>query len=292
MIYFITEKIIPNYKDDTTCYTFMNNMLKVGESLKYIETCYPYYILKNNNHDINIKLITFNDLHLIKKSDWLVFYLNTHHTSSEIIETLDCNKIQIVTDTPLINGMDIYITYDPSILEDKRYTWHHVMYPQPIGMTKCKPMWPPECITCISPANYTIQSGEYPEDYKFIIDSYHNTGAEHVLFHIREKIIMSHDIGLSSRLKYPSHKTANRLYQSWFCNIPGIFTANPAMKYIKRSDYDFIEVNDIDSLIYSVQRLKKDKNLYNKMVQNCIARENENTYCNINKQWISLLRQL
>ena len=292
MIYFVTDKIIPNYINDTTCYKFINNKLSTGESLKYLETCYPYYILKNNDCDLQIKLITFDELHLIKRSDWLIFYLNTHYTSSNSIESIDCNKIQIVTDTPIIEGMSVYITYDPSILKNKQYNWHHVLYPHPIGLIKCKPKWPPENITCISPARYTCQDGSYPDDYKFIIDSYHNTGNEHVLFHLREKVIMRHDKGLQTRMRYPSHKTANRLYQSWSCNVPGIFSTNSAMEYVRRSEYDFISVDCIDELIQSVQRIQKDKELYYNMVRNCIEREDENSHDNIYKQWMHLLKQL
>ena len=292
MIYFVTDKIIPNYINDTSCYKFINNKLDTGESLKYLETCYPYYILKNNNCDVQIKLITYDDLHLIKRSDWLIFYLNSHYTSPKTIKSIDCNKIQIVTDTPLIEGMSIYITYDPSILNDKHYNWYHVMYPQPIGLVKCKPKWPPENIVCISPAKYTCQDGTYPKGVKFINDSYHNDGDEHVLFHLREKVIMRHDLGLQTRMKYPSHKTANRLYQSWFCNAPGIFSTNPAMEHIRRSEYDFIVANCMDELKCNVQRIQKDKTLYYNMVRNCIERQDENSYGNVYKQWVYLLRQL
>lgn len=293
MIYFLTDKKIPNYRDCSDCYLFQSKTLSRKEVLGYLETCYPYYILKNNDCPADIQLITMGESHKIKPNDWLVFYINSHYDSPKIIQQLNCKKIQIVTDTPIIKGIDIYITYDPSIYhKDKKFNWHHVMYPMPIGLKTCKPSWPPENIVCISPLKYTCADLLYGKNYSFIQDSFHNNGNEDVLFHIREPLPMYHDVGIKSRLKYPSHKTANRLYQSWFCKAPGIYSPNPAMSFIRQSKYDFLEAKNLDQLDEAVQLLKKDKSFFNKMLEVCEQRKEENTYQNIYKQWMQLIKSL
>ena len=105
------------------------------------------------------------------------------------------------------------------------------------------------------------------------------------MFHIRQKITYIPSEGLKSRMRFPSHKTPNRLYQSWYCNVPGIFSSNTSMDWIRKSELDFLEANSLDELDECVNRLINDKGLYNSMIQNCYKRQDENTYEEIVHQW-------
>lgn len=293
MIYFATDKRIPNYLHDTRPYKYPTDNSFYGIGLSCLETCYPYHILRNKDCDIHIELITYEELYRVGKSDTLIFYMNTHYTDVNIVNNLNCRLVQIVTDTPIIDGVDMYITYDPSVVAaDSKRNWKHVLYPLPIGLVKCKPSWPPTNITCVSPNMYTTSKLTYDNDLTFVTDSYHNTGDEHILFHIRDNIVKHDNLPVSQRMKFPSHKTANRLYQSWYAGVPGIFTSNPAMEHIRDHPYDYLIANDLQELRHNINRLRTDEGLYSHMVNICRSRSEENNHDVIYKQWMSVLTEL
>jgi hypothetical protein len=293
MIYFVTDSLLPNYIDDVTPYKYPINGCFYGVSLRSLETCYPYYILKNSGCDLEIQLITYDMLNMVNVNDVIVFYRDKHYSDEYIINQINCTLVQIVTDTPVIDNVDMYITYDPSVIErDVSRRWWHVLYPLPIGLVKIKPTWPPTNITCVSPDMYTSSKQERSDKYTYITNSYHNTGNEHIFFHLRDSIIKHDDLSLDNRMKFPSHKTANRLYQSWYAGAPGIFTPNPAMEYIKKTQYDYLSATTIEELEHNVNRLKNDKDLYHHMVSICRARADENSHDVIYKQWVSVLEEL
>ncbi len=159
------------------------------------------------------------------------------------------------------------------------------MYPLPVDIKKCTPQWPPTNITCVAPGLKTIDRCSYPEHYKFIDDSYSNTGEEHVFFHVRKKITFNEQIGVRSLLKFPSHKTANRLYMSWSVGIPGVFTDNTAMQHIRHSVYDYLTVDSKHTLEEQIQSLVDNEQLYWKMVDVCNKRSTENIHDVIARQW-------
>jgi len=292
MVHFLTNKIIPNYLTDKSFYTYNNPSDTAhgrGVSLELLEVNYPYWILYNHGVD-NISISTVCDN--VKEEDVVIFYNCTNNISKHKLDfTKPYKKIQIVTDRPAIKGCDGYICYDPSIVErDLSRDWYHVLYPMPIGLKKCKPSWPPVNITCISPDNVTVDPIIVKSDkYNIISDSYVNNGDEDVLFHIRKKLTFNECHGIQSRLKFPSHKTANRLYQSWTCNAPGIFSSNTAMEYIRESEYDYMIADTYDELNECVEQLCKDKDLFVNMIKNCYMRENENNFLKIVNQWLAVL---
>tara|TARA_B100002019_G_scaffold198379_1_gene171880 strand:+ start:457 stop:1341 length:885 start_codon:yes stop_codon:yes gene_type:complete len=293
MIYFVTDNLIPNYIDDVRPYKYPTDKSFYGDALCSLETCYPYYILKNNKCNYDIQLITYKMLNIVDKDDTLIFYLNKNYTDASIISQIECKSVQIVTDTPVIDNIDMYITYDPSVIEkDTTRCWRHVLYPLPIGFIKSKPTWPPTNITCISPDMYTSSKQERSDKYTYVTDSYHNTGDEHILFHLRDPVIKHDSLSINKRMKFPSHKTANRLYQSWYAGVPGIFTPNPAMEYIRKSPYDYLSATTIEELEHNVNRLKNDEELYNHMTSICRSRADENNHDVIYKQWMLILEEL
>jgi len=294
MVYFLANNILPNYTLDNTLYKYnksSNSAYGRGVALELLEINHAYWILHNNNvSEINIT----TSCDMLEPSDTLIFYNCSNNIAWEKIQSSPNNnfkKIQIVTDQPIIDGCDAYICYDPSIVDrDLDREWFHVLYPLPIGLNKCEPSWPPVNIACIAPDLITVDKTILKnEQFTFIDDSYANRGDEHVLFHIRKSITFNESKGLVSRMKFPSHKTANRLYQSWFCNIPAILSPNPAMQYIKQSDLDFLEAHTNDELLYQVDCLVNDKDLYFAMVDNCKKRENEHNHNIIVSQWKQVL---
>lgn len=283
MIYFLTDKKISNYKNDTVPYTYNSDT----RNLELLETCYPFWILYNAGVR-DIKLIT--DYNIPKADDIVIFY---NSSSNNIKINPSYRNVQIVTDTPLIEGCDAYVCYDPSIIcRDLKHRWFHVMYPMPIGLKRCQPQWPPKVISCVSPKNITLDSGIKKCDYRIVTDSWCNIGDEHIMFHIRQKVTYIPSQGLKSRMRFPSHKTPNRLYQAWYCNVPGIFSSNTAMNFLRKSDLDFLEANSVGELNDCVDRLINDKQLYNDMVNNCHQRQNENTYEHIVSQWHQVFNEL
>ena len=276
MIYFLTDKRIPNYKDNTVPYTYNSDT----RNLELLETCYPFWILRNAGIE-DIKLIT--NYNIPSAGDIVIFY---NSSSNNIKLNAQYKNIQIVTDTPLIEGCDGYVCYDPSIIcRDVKHRWFHVMYPMPIGLKRCTPKWPPKIISCASPKSITLDSNIKKSKYRIVTDSWSNIGDEDIMFHIRQKITYIPSEGLKSRMRFPSHKTPNRLYQSWYCNVPGIFSSNTSMDWIRKSELDFLEANSLDELDECVNRLINDKGLYNSMIQNCYKRQDENTYEEIVHQW-------
>ena len=291
MVYFLTNICLPNYQKDNTAYKYSHITPAYGRgvALELLEVNYAYWILHNNGID-NIRLVSScND---VQDDDVVIFYNCTNNIArSKLDFHKSYKKIQIVTDQPVVDNCDGYVCYDPSIISrDVDREWFHVMYPLPVGLKKCKPTWPPTNITCISPDAVTLLSQVLDiKDVNIITDSYVNTGSEHVMFHLRKKLTFDESRGMQTRMKFPSHKTANRLYQSWFCNIPGIFSSNSAMDHIRHSEFDFLEANNLDELRYQINRLVTDKRLYFNMVDNCIERQNENNYNTITKQWRDII---
>ena len=288
MVYFVEEKKLNNYLFTPEDYIY-NKTLGVG-ALQRLEVNYPFWILFNSGV-VDIKLISPKEIPKKNYNDVIVFYGGHESIVDPRILESKARKIQIVTDTPIIEACDAYITYDPSVVErDSFRRWFHVMYPLPIGIKRCNPSWPPENICCISPESASVKELKYKKEYNFIEDSYSNKGDEDVFFHIRTDITKNliHK-GISSRMKFPSHKTANRLFQAWFCGVPSVLSSNPAMEYIKSSEYDFLEAKDLESLNYQIERLRGDRELFYKMKNNSDKRSKENSYRNITDQWIKVI---
>lgn len=288
MVYFVEERRIRNYKLAPEDYVYNNSL--GAEALQILEVNYPFWILINHGvKDIN--LITPNQVPQQRCDDLLVFYGGHESIVDARILESKAKKVQIVTDTPIIEGCDAYITYDPSIVKrDSSRKWFHIMYPLPIGLKKCSPSWPPVNICCISPQLASVKALKYNKQYKFIKDSYSNKGDEDVFFHIRTDITKNLiNKGISSRMKFPSHKTANRLFQAWFCGVPCILSSNPAMDYVRRSEFDFLEAKDLQSLDEQVTRLRGDRGLFDKMKKNSKERSGENSHEKIVDQWLKLI---
>lgn len=292
MVYFLTNKILPNYTVDETEYLYPVQVGNYGRgvALELLEINHAYWILHNND----VKNITITTTcEEVTDDDIVVFYNCSNNIArSKIDFRRKYKKIQIVTDQPIIDGCDAYICYDPSVLhKDTTRKWFHILYPMPRGLKKCEPVWPPSNITCISPDYVTISPSVVKDNkYTIISDSYVNTGREHVLFHVRKPITFNESRGIHTRMKFPSHKTANRLYQAWYCNIPGVFSSNAAMNHITSNEYDFLIAENDDELNRQIDRLCTDEKLYMNMVANSKKRENENNYDVITEQWLSLIQ--
>lgn len=289
MVYFLTHSILDNYRNKSAPYIYSENESSIfnrGRNLEALEINYPFWILYNNGIS-NIKLIT--SCEDITDSDVVVFYNCNDNRIADLLDfSRDYIKIQIVTDQPIIEGCSSYICYDESVVyKDTSRLWHHVMYPLPIGLKKCNPSWPPKQISCISPDKITIDNSIY-NTYNIIDNSYVNRGDEDILFHIRAPVTFNPHVGLSTRMKFPSHKTANRLYQSWYCNVPSILSSNPAMEFIRESELDFLRASNVDELHVCVNELQHDKDLFYSMIDNCKRRADENCYSVIVDQWLRI----
>lgn len=285
MIIFLTGKKLRNYKTHPEDYNY--NDIDRHRVLDYIETNFPYWLLLNNNTPV--RLIDNTELHIIKPNDVVIFHNSPYSITNEFL-SIKCKKIQIVTDKPVIEGCESYVCYDPTIIsKDMMRVWDHVLYPLPIGYKKCTPQWPIKNISCMSTPSTNACNIEILRKIFINLnithqtESYLNTGDEHLFFHLRPILSIS--------MKLPSHKTANRVYQSWYANIPAILTPNAAISNIAENGKDYLAAYNMNHIIQHIRDIIKNESMYYKLCDRCNERENENNHDVILKQWVSALKK-
>ena len=231
---------------------------------RHSATGYYYWILKNNS-DIDVHMIHNQDQ--ITDHDVIVF----HYDNRDQVKFFNGCKIQIVTDRPCVPGCDIYVAanqcvtsniYDAELVkiygivnilntwvEDKS-KWRFIHYPPTHNVKKCTPVWPPVKFKFTGRESTNIpeimsietikECKKIGVDLVFDFTGDSNTGDEDVYFCIRESFYKGKTTNIQSNCGPGGHKTANRLYQSWFMNTPGIFNHSPEMYSIRESKYDYL----------------------------------------------------
>ena len=133
MVYFVEKKRLNNYL--STPEDYMYNKSLGLEALQRLEVNYPFWILVNSGV-VGVKLISPREIPRKNCDDVIVFYGGHESIVDPRIMESKAKKVQIVTDTPIIDGCDAYIAYDPSVVErDSSRKWFHVMYPLPVSYT-------------------------------------------------------------------------------------------------------------------------------------------------------------
>lgn len=87
---------------------------------------------------------------------------------------------------------------------------------------------------------------------------------------------------------YP-RKPATKLYNAWHAGVPALLGPELAYRELRQSPLDFIEVADIDAVMQAILQLKRDPDLYQRMVQHGRSRAREFTAASIASRWSELL---
>lgn len=300
MIYFPTKNILPNYRDFPTLYNHYSTFKG-----RDVYSSYIYWILKNNNIK-NIKLVS--ELPSASREDTIFFHYDNLGTFN--FNTL-AKKIQFVSDRPLVNGCSFYLTSDITacnsfdkskllgsnfyILE-KNYSVEMLYFPEPlpVNLKKCKVNYPPKKAVCMGLYdNIDKDLLKLMEEKQFFIDEYisnnkiskkniefikninfelynesnNNKGDEDIFFFIRNK---------ESGFNYAGYKHPNRLFISFFCNVPGFYYNEKVILANKKSDYDYIEISSAYDFVNKLIQYSTNEDLFLKVLKQIKQRENEN----------------
>ena len=310
MIGFFCSQVLPNYIDDPGAYNYLPG--------KVSATGYYFWILKNHNIS-DIKLIhTVDQVH---ECDCVVF----HYDDRDILNSYKGKKIQVVSDRPPLEDIDLYICCNEFILNpsldinlirlygmlNMNYTftrganWKYIHYPPTYGIKKCKPHWPPKNFKFVGRRHTLIDDFNCSNKRKRVEDlginlefdfkSDANSGTEHVYFCIRDLSLISTVTGENNVAGRVGGRTPNRAFQAWYMNTPGIFNLSPEMFYLRNNDHDFLLANNFEEFYTACKRLTSDEELYWSMVSRCQERCTDNHYENLNiivEQWKSALQSI
>lgn len=310
MIGFLCDIDLPNYKDSPEAYQYLHG--------RHSATGYYYWMLKNHGLDVYLTSPD-NDL---TKFDTVVY----HYDNKEVIDFNAYKTIQVVTDRPCVEGTTLYIAANRGILEPtkdletiKRYgientlntwvkdrsKWQFVHYPPTFNVKKCNPTFPPRRFKFVGRKHTMIPEmldSQFIDichsngiDLIFDFENDNNVGDEDVYFCVRRANYLGKMTKLESNSGRGGHRTANRLYQAWYMNTPGIFNISPEMAGLRESELDFLIANDESEFLDQAIRLTKDRELFYAMVDHCKTKAKDNPYCDIQiivKQWQSALKYL
>ena len=118
-----------------------------------------------------------------------------------------------------------------------------------------------------------------------------NDGTEDVYFCVRNINCQGKHTGLECNAGKFGHRTANRLYQAWYMNTPGIFNLSPEMSVLRETELDFLIANNKEEFLEQAIRLQNNKDLFYAMIENGNAKNDINPYSNIEivvDQWINI----
>ena len=276
---FLTDKKSPNYIDAPYLYKYRKG--PVAFNGKYIHSNYIYWIL--HNHGIkNIKLVcNCND---VDDNDILFFHYDCK-------DGIDINrrfkKIQIVSDRPRLNWADYYCISDFTKMLDNDFL---LFEPIPVGINAVLSNFPPSNFHTNTAEFYLLDefrdSSKIDKlkkegiDVTFEFDKHVTTHPIDVFFFIRNKnfIYETDKKGIHKHIASQDYvKHPCRLFQSWIMEVPGIFSRHSSMQYFKTTDYDFLEANTFDEFFEKGMFLRKNKDFYTHMIENCRKRKNEIT---------------
>jgi hypothetical protein len=87
-------------------------------------------------------------------------------------------------------------------------------------------------------------------------------------------------------------KPATKLYNAWLANVPAILGGESAYRAERHSSLDYLEVASLADVISVIERLRDDRNLRLKMVQNGQVRAQAIQPSNITALWCKFLQEI
>jgi hypothetical protein len=269
---FLTDLDMPNYLVNSSYYKYRNPPLPFPG--KYIHSNYLYWILKNNNIK-NIKLLkTDKD---INPDDILFFHYNF---KDKINFNKDYVKLQIVSDKPRVDGINGYLSYDPTNKQEDEYILYE---PLPLGLSIKTPSFSPRRFHSNSAVHWVpkyFSDKLLFQKHNIEISYEHNRHVSaidfDVFFFMRDTACLEEKNNDGTKKhNIVLFKNASRLFQAWHMEVPSIFCNHSAMSYIKKSELDYLEANTKEEFIECCLRLKTDKDLFYAMIENAKKRKNE-----------------
>ena len=310
MIGFLCDINLPNYRDDVEAYQYLHG--------RHSATGYYYWMLKN--HGLDVYMVSPDDD--LTKFDTIVY----HYDNRDIIDFNAYKTIQVVTDRPCVDNTTLYIAANRGILQPtkdietiKRYgientlntwvqdksKWHFIHYPPTFNVKKCEPSFPPRRFKFVGRKHTMIpemleqkfidKCSTYNIDLVFDFENDNNVGDEDVYFCVRRVNYLGKMTKQEANSGKFGHRTANRLYQAWYMNTPGIFNISPEMAGLRDSELDFLIANDENEFLDQAIRLTEDRELFYTMVEHYKTKTTDNPYCNIQiviDQWQEAFRKV
>jgi len=315
MIYFPTKTPLPNYKDFPSLYNHYSTFKG-----RDVYSSYIYWILKN--HGIKeIKLV--DTIKKTERSDFIFFHFDN-------LKQFDFNtsarKVQFISDRPLVSGCSMYLTSDHTVCSghvksgtssafsilNKTYSVEMTFFPEPLpcGLKKCKVNYPPKKAVCmglydnvdkdllriieekndlfesyVSCHKISKKNIEIIKNIKFELynETNNNKGDEDIFFFIRNK---------ESGYNYAGYKHPNRLFISFFCNVPGFYHGENVINANKKSEYDFIEINTVFDFITKLSLYISNEKLFLNILNQIKSREKENSEEDVVSSFKKIIQQL
>ena len=310
-IAFFTDYLLPNYLTSPDSYKYLHG--------KHSSTGYYFWILKNHGVT-NVNLIT--DREDLSKYDVVIF----HYDDKDFLNNYTGLKIQVVTDRPTVASCNLYIaanqTFENKIKSSaviKKYgientlntwvkkdqTWHFIHYPPTFGIRQCTAQFPPQNFKYVGRQHtniFHIQTELFKNKCKkhninleFDFENDGNDGTEDVYFCVRNLIHISKVARLNNNSGKYGHRTANRLWQSWYMRTPGIFNLSPEMEAIRTDPLDYLVANSADELFDQCLLLKSNRDLFYSMIENGKSKDSINPYNDLSivvEQWKKAFNKL
>ena len=83
-----------------------------------------------------------------------------------------------------------------------------------------------------------------------------------------------------------SRKPPSKLTNAWLAGVPAILGADSAFREISRTDYDYMEISNSEEAFRAILRLRDDKIMRRKIIQNGVERSYEYTQKINLKRWV------
>jgi hypothetical protein len=304
MNYFITKTPLPNYKIHPELYANYKSFKG-----KDVYSSYIYWILKNNGVQ-SIKLA--DNINSCSKEDNVFF----HYDNLKYFDISKFNKkIQFVSDKPVVDGCDIYLSNDLSAcLEEgreykfeilpgvciKRFPDYKFLYfpePLPVGLKKCNVFHPPRNICCmglrinLDPEFYKLFQNtkqfieQYIKNRKIKNKKYLKLLGE---FNFKLNDKTNHNYGNEHVFCFmrkeftpytlPSvyYKHANRLFISFYTSVPLFIKEEPSILFHKKSNHDFISFKNVYDFLDKLLQFCDNSDIALAMAMHYKQRSNEN----------------
>lgn len=298
MIHFLSEYYVCNYKEE------MNNEYSGFALGKTTHSSYYYWILKNLGvRDINLCL-NINDIH---DNDIVFFYCENYENSppykfSNLKYLKNVIKIQMMGDVDKIDWADGYLINDMSYINESERMFF-IDFPLPSNIKRFDAQYPPRKFgTCCQRWNLNphFYKKKYINKFKELnIDIIYEHETNYirdpidVFFFLRNKkhhLYINHDGSKLHPVK--GFKHSNRLYQSFYMNVPALLNIETSLTCIRKSEYDFLEINSVDDFIDKSIFLKNNEDFFHKMILNCKMRSEEHSHLKIKNQFEYILSKL
>ena len=97
------------------------------------------------------------------------------------------------------------------------------------------------------------------------------------------------DVVMALRPGRNTHKPASKLCNAWLAGVPAILSPDYAFRELRRGPLDYLEASTVEEAQQAVLRLKRDPDLYQRMVENGLKRSRDFTVEQVTALWAKLL---